>query len=343
MGTAAIISLIFAILSTAATVGAGIYSNQQNRQIAERNWEEADEAREDSQEFAQGQQETANRTTIEMFNAMDSPEAKRRQLENAGLSVGLMYGGGGQGGSAHSSAMSGTPSGGAANVAPFINPIFQAMQTPNETFKTLKEGKKTDAEIANTMKRNEEIDQKIEESKNRVNKLIEETKSERLKQTMQEIDNEQKELDLNYSKATYSDRVNLMTKQVEMLDKNIEKVTKEIDILDIEKSKKEELLAETIKSLRASTAKSLADASLSFARAATEKLNQKLIAAKTETEKQECNLIKQKIDEATAQTNILQNKAATGNFLRRSANKIIDSWNDVAEWLGIDIEIPSFE
>lgn len=131
MGVIEIISLIISALAVAGSVTSTVLANKTNKTINE-------ETREDQQQFARENAVTANKETRELYSGLYSPAAKAKQLREAGLSVGLMYGQGGAGGT---SSTSGVQAVSPSVAAPVINPAFgqtnlsellQALKTPSE-------------------------------------------------------------------------------------------------------------------------------------------------------------------------------------------------------------------
>lgn len=286
MATTAIIALIFAILGTAASVGTGIYANAQNQRIAEENWNQANASREDSQQFAAGQQENANRATINMFNTLDSPEARVQQLKNAGLSVGLMYGQGGTGGT-HSSAMAGAPAGGAANVAPFINPLVNLQQNPTEAIKELVEAEKASKEGNKAEKEAKKVDYEITEIIANTKKIEEQAKTEAVTRNFTNTQNKLAEKQLEFETATLDKRIEMVDENVNLIKQNVNKTRQEVKGLRIDNQYKGQLYQSTLnlneelqKKYIAETAKAVADEVLAKAEA-------KLTDAKTELTKEQ--------------------------------------------------------
>lgn len=140
--------------------------------------------------------ENAMQRTIQLYNMFESPEAQKKLLEKAGLSVGLMYGQGGSGGNLTSGAQAqaATP----PNYGRFTpNPIMDAhtasilaetAKKAAETENIKEDTKKKEAEAASTWKdldvkskqmivmenQIDEIKQNIIESQQKVDNMLEE-------------------------------------------------------------------------------------------------------------------------------------------------------------------------
>ena len=112
-----IFAIIMGVMAAVAGIGGIISQSQTNKKNEELN--EAN--REDQQRFSQIEAEKANTRTESLYGKLYSPEAKVKQMRNAGLSPGLMYGMGGAGGtSSTQGAQASTPS----NAAPVMNPVI---------------------------------------------------------------------------------------------------------------------------------------------------------------------------------------------------------------------------
>lgn len=289
MGTMAVLGLIFAVLGTVASVGTGLYANAQNQRIAERNFEEANKAREDNQQFMQEQQLSANNATIQMFNAMDSPAAKRAQLENAGMSVGLMYGGGGAGGSAHSSAMAAAPAGGAANVAPFLNPLLDITKTPTEAIKEMVESEKT-------KKEEKKVETEIDRTYAETRKIEEETKTEVVTRNYTATQTKIAELQLQFEAASYQTKLNILENERVMISENIRKTRAEIKRQNIDNKYAGKLYQSTLDLNNELRNKYIAEQTKTLADTALARAEEKLTNQKTETEKWNTQKVEQEVE-----------------------------------------------
>ena len=129
-----LISLVFSIIATGAEMAITEHQNNQNIQLQQ-------DTLHQQQEYATQAAERANDTTAEQYNMLYSPAARRRQLNDANLSVGLMYGGSGSFGQGSTAAQAATP----ATSLPYINPLLQPGQMGNvmNALKTITEAENT--------------------------------------------------------------------------------------------------------------------------------------------------------------------------------------------------------
>lgn len=219
MGTAAIILGILGLLGSIA--GTWI-SNTQNQQINQQQQKHNIQVLQSQQQFAREEAEAADQRTRNLYYDLQSPEAIRKQLEQAGLSVGMMYGQGGLGGHMSSGAQAATPA--SMNTTPIgmqsllglnsMAPIQDAMTQDALRQKTLAEA----AEIRSRIPKNE---QQVLEIQENINKMRAETQTElaRLQQVI---------ADTNVKNATEAE-IKARTAYQETLNKiaNIDLTTKD--------------------------------------------------------------------------------------------------------------------
>lgn len=210
------------------------------------------------QDFANEQAEKADARTRALYNDLQSPEAIRRQLEQAGLSVGMMYGQGGVGGHMSSGAQAASPMPlnhasipmGSILDAQTANMIANTLKTEAETKKTNAEAKKAESEIPKNEKTALLLDEQINKTRAEVqtemaklNQIIAETNVSKATESeikartaYQETLNEIANIDLSTR-----DAINHAT--LEQLETNIQKLHQEsaklgLDIEIVEKTKK---------------------------------------------------------------------------------------------------------
>lgn len=123
------------------------------------------------QNFAANQARLADLRTRALYNDLQSPEAIRKQLEKAGLSVGMMYGQGGMGGTMSSGAQAASPSAAGASIfghtplgmeAAAILQNMKKNEAETENIKSQTELNK--AELPKKQKEIEQIEQNIKNS-----------------------------------------------------------------------------------------------------------------------------------------------------------------------------------
>ena len=96
-------------------------STKQQKELMDRAWEYEKEGMGIQYQYGQMAANEAQRRNLEMWNSTNF-EQQRKHMENAGLSVGLMYGGGGAGSTSTAGGQATQPSG------PTSNPIGMALQ-----------------------------------------------------------------------------------------------------------------------------------------------------------------------------------------------------------------------
>lgn len=325
MGTFAILAaIISAVVGAISAIGTTAFNAEQQQDANAANIAAAEKMQQQNQAFNRQSAEAANAETRRQYWDLYSPQAKVNQLKQAGLSVGLMYGGSGLGGGGSTAAQAGSSNA----IAPTIQPTFMqdilgsmlsAAQTPSEIAKKAAETEGTKAGTKKTYKEMDAIDQSITESNQRIkesNAAIEkitaeaQTEQERkigqqLQNRHSEIDIENAKLELDFNKATYEDRQKL-------IHTGLDKIMKECDILDEQlKQEKvntkyaEQLKKEEIKNMQASRNKMVAETALTWMKTETEKYEQDLLEwqkyetiAKTNKNFREAEAIKKDIEKA---------------------------------------------
>ena len=217
--TFAIISAILAAISGIGSIISNSIANKKNRELAIEN-------REDQQNFAEKEAVKANTRTENLYNQLYSPAAKVSQLKNAGLSVGLMYGTGGTGGSSSTSgAQANTPS----SSAPVMNPLID-----KSIMGTLLQNMTNFADLKKEESTKNKIDAEV--------KLIEEeTNTQILTQNSIELDNKLKEIDLQYKDDSMQSSIDKLKAETTAIEANYKKTLKEIEALQIDVDNKQKL------------------------------------------------------------------------------------------------------
>lgn len=241
----AIISLVMSVVMTAGEVAAQAHANKENK-------ENQQQLLNQQQQFATESAAEANRVSEEQYMTLYSPIARVRQIKEAGLSPGLIYGGTGVGGSGGTTAQAATPSPTSAT----INPLLQSGQMNNvmNALKTLTEAKNTAEDTKNKVQTRTmvkaEIDKiymDIKETEANTKKIQEETKTEVITQNFQILQNKLAELDVKFQNETFEKRVQTIEEEYNLIKENIKKTGKEIDVMDIEYKWKPKLYENTIK------------------------------------------------------------------------------------------------
>lgn len=209
-----LIGAIITAITTAISTGVGVWQQKRQHQLNE---ESAD---------------NADARTRALYNDLESPAAKRQQLEEAGMSIGMMYGGGGglSGGLASGAQAAPTQQAGGAEILAMLPQLVQSLTNM----------KKSDAEIANIKKDTElkdaEIQKKTEETtytkaltaeKNLTNALINPTFELNAEQTRALTAKYWEEknallLENEFNEKTMQDRVESIKKYNNLLDSQIQ-------------------------------------------------------------------------------------------------------------------------
>ena len=307
-------SLIIAIFSAiVAAVGMGVNlwqqhnANQQNIQIQKdinqqnaelqqsinnQNIQHQQLTLEDQQEFSRQAAAQSDAYTRGLYNDLYSPQARVKQLKQAGLSVGLMYGQGGTGGTTSTSgAQAATPSIQPAMAqaprmnAPVINPALMNVTDLLKALADLPANIKTEKEIEVMDKQKNLIDKQISQIEAETNTTI-------LSQTGIELDNQIKELDIKLKTGSLDNNIKMLDEQVKQIKTINEKTVEEIKGLKIDNDNKQAMYDLAKKQAAQSIAESISKVALNNA----EKI---LTNAKTITEEkvreeieERCNLLK---------------------------------------------------
>lgn len=342
----ALMGVIGAVVGGLSSLGTTAYNAEQQQQANEANIAAAEKMQQENQAFNRQSAEIANAETRRQYWDLYSPQAKVNQLKQAGLSVGLMYGGSGMGGGGSTAAQAGSSNAIAPTIQPtFMNDILGSMiagaGAPSEIAKraaetegTKAETNKTNTEISAIEQSIKESNQRIKESEASIEKIIAEAQTEQerkigqgLQNRHSEIDIENAKLELDFNKATFKDKQNL-------IHTSLDKMMKEYDILDEQlKQEKvnteyaEQMKKEEIKNLQASRNKMVAETALTWMKTETEKYEQDLLEwqkyetiAKTNKNFREAEAIRKDIEKAEAEIDNL-----------KSMRKKIDAETDSAK------------
>lgn len=230
-------------------------SRKDQEKLMEKAWEYEKEGMGMQYQYGQAAANAAQQRNLEMWNQTNF-EAQRQHMENANLSVGLMYGGGGQG-AVSQGGQATQPSG------PTSNPVGMALQYKQieqqneaiksqtmlnqaEAAKALAEAKKTggvDTKKAETEIQWQEIENRIQESREQITSSNVTESKANAKKAMEEF--KQAMLNTEYLNETQQQRIQTITDQLALIQKQglkeeavidltntqAGKIRKEIDIL----------------------------------------------------------------------------------------------------------------
>lgn len=226
--------------------GKGSSSKDQER-LMEKAWEYEKEGMGMQYQYGQAAADAAQRRNMEMWNQTNF-EAQRQHMEKAGLSVGLMYGGGGQG-AVSQGGQATQPSG------PTSNPVsmalqYQQIEQQNEAIKSqtmlnqaeaakaLAEAKKTggvDTKKAEYEIKWQEIENKIQKSREQITASNVTEANANAKKAMEEF--KQAMLNTDYLDKTQQERIQTITDQLALIQKQGLKEESVIDLTNAQASK----------------------------------------------------------------------------------------------------------
>lgn len=229
----------------------GLFGNgnsiKKQKELMDKAWEYEKEGMGIQYQYGQMAANEAQRRNLEMWNSTNF-EQQRAHMENAGLSVGLMYGGGGQG-AVSQGGQATQPSG------PTSNPVamalqYQQIEQQNEAIKSqtmlnqaeaakaLAEAKKTggvDTKKTETEIKWQEIENRIQESREQIaSSNITEAKANAQK-AMEEF--KQAMLNTEYLDKTQQQRIQTVTDQLSLIQKQGLKEEAVIDLTNAQASK----------------------------------------------------------------------------------------------------------
>lgn len=230
-------------------------STEQQKELMDKAWEYEKEGMGMQYQYGQAAANAAQQRNMEMWNQTNFG-AQRQHMEDAGLSVGLMYGGGGQGATSQGGQAT-QPSG------PTSNPVGMALQYKQieqqneaiksqvmlnqaEAAKALAEAKKTggvDTEKTESEIKWQEIENRIQESREQIASSNIKEAQANAKKAMEEFN--QAMLNTEYLDKTQQQRIQTVTEQLSLIQKQglkeeavidltnaqATKIRKEIDIL----------------------------------------------------------------------------------------------------------------
>lgn len=222
-------------------------STKDQKKLMEKAWEYEKEGMGIQYQYGQAAADAAQRRNLEMWNQTNF-EAQRRHMENAGLSVGLMYGGGGQG-AVSQGGQATQPSG------PTSNPVAMALQYQQieqqnaaiksqtmlnqaEATKALAEAKKTggvDTKKTESEIKWQEIENRIQESREQIAASNVTEANANAKKAMEEF--QQAMLNTDYLDKTQQQRIQTVTDQLSLIQKQGLKEEAIIDLTNAQASK----------------------------------------------------------------------------------------------------------
>lgn len=327
MGTFAIISLIFGVIMSAVSIASTAHANKQNEEIAK-------EMQEDQQQFNAQQAENANEMQRQNYWDMYSPASKAQQLRDAGLSVGLMYGGGGVQGSGAGGyqAQSSAPS------VPMMNPLVQGGQMGEmmNMLKTVTESKKTTEEAKNLETEREKMNAEMSKIFSDIQRNNSEIDLNGVKKSQMELQNVSQNLQNMFDATTYNDRVQSVEQAVTNMQKQWEIYEEQVKGLNIENSMKEKLLTAQYNLMVSQAADEWskvglnnANAELAKEKTSLTKIDEALHAAQAAKNVQEIKYLEAQKDKAEKEVNLTQAYINYWNAVTEREQWYIDNFEEI--------------
>lgn len=223
-------------------------SKKDQEKLMEKAWEYEKEGMGMQYQYGQMAANEAQRRNLEMWNSTNF-EQQRSHMENAGLSVGLMYGGSGAGSTSTTGGQATQPSG------PTSNPVAMALQYQQieqqnaaiksqtmlnqaEAAKALAEAKKTggvDTKKTEYEIKWQEIENRIQESREQIAASNITEANANAKKAMEEF--KQAMLNTDYLDKTQQQRIQTITDQLSLIQKQGLKEEAIIDLTNAQASK----------------------------------------------------------------------------------------------------------
>lgn len=237
---------LFLLMATvlSAVIGAVSTANA-NRE----NMENANEQLQNQQGFSHEEAELANQRAVENYWETQSPQSRVQQYKDAGLSVGLMYGGAANGG-VNTSPMASTPG---ANL-PIMNPLLG--NGLNDMFENIKKLSETENISEDTEKKKQEVENMksvIEVNNATIEKIAKENGLTEVLTQNSQLDGTLKQIEIEVQNATKEGRIQIVATQLNNMQKEGEKLLKEIEGLKIDNENKQALYNATLNKMAADT------------------------------------------------------------------------------------------
>lgn len=238
---------LFGILAVVLSAVIGAISNSiTNAQ----NQQNANDQLANQQQFSHNEAELANQRALENYWATQSPESKVQQYKDAGLSVGLMYGGNAGGGIGVTSQAQ-TPG---ANLPVMQSPMQNGL---NDLFENIKKMQETENIGEDTEKKKQEIENlksEIEVNNETITKIATENNLTEVLTANAKLDGLIKEIEVEVSEGTKENRIQIVAEQLNNMKIEGEKMLEEIEGLQIDNENKQRMYDATLKKMTAETA-----------------------------------------------------------------------------------------
>lgn len=328
MGTIGIFTLIASVLMGIAGIASTAKANKQNIENQQKMLER-------EQAFATESAEKANEETRAQYYELHSPAAQVQQMKDAGLSPALFYSGGGGGVVGNAAAQAQSPQ---LN-APLVNPLVKGneMNMLSDVMQQATENELTKAETKSTYQGIENMKQQIKESEAVINKYEKEAHNTEVSTKNLDLQNKMAEFDVQIKEATVKDAIEMIKKQRELIEKNVEETIEIINGLRIENSKKEEMINAQIRKMNAEINKLGKESFLIEAQTLVAEAEEELKKAEKKLTDKQREEVEQKIRIVKVQANKIEFApwtAESSGWIDKCINIAIDGCNDLIHQLG---------
>ena len=229
------------VLSAIAGVASTSLTNRQNKQ-------NADEQLANQQNFSHNEAELANQRALQNYWETESPEARVKQLKDAGLSTGLMYGGSSAGGVSVTSQAT-TPS---ATLPIMQNPM-SGLGDMFQQLKTLKESENIGESTEKIKEETNKIKSDIEMNNATIEQIATQNNLTNVMAANAKLDGVIKQVEVEVAQETKQNRIDIVKTQLDNMVKEGNKMLQEINGLKIDNENKQKIYNATINKMSAET------------------------------------------------------------------------------------------
>ena len=216
----------------------------------EQNSQNANEQLAKQQQFSHNEAELANQRMLDNYWSTQSPEARVKQIKDAGLSVGLMYGGNAAGGGVNAGTQAQTP---AANLPIMQKPFAGGL---NDLFENVKKMTETESIGAGTEKTKQEIDNlknQIQVNNATIEQIATQNNLTHVLTANAQLDGVLRQIEVEVQSNTKDSRIKIVSQQLENLQREAEKMLKEIEGQEIDNENKQKMYDATVAKMSAET------------------------------------------------------------------------------------------
>lgn len=240
MGTFAILASVLSIVIGAVST---IVTNSQNKELAENQLA-------NQQEFAHNEAELANERYLDNYWATMSPQSKVQQYKDAGLSVGLMYGGAGAGG-VSTGAQAQTPG---STVPVMQNPLSNGINDLFQNLKTMSESENISEDTEKKKQEVENLKSIVEVNTATIEQIAAQNNLTNVMTMNAKLDGILKQIDIDIQDATKTNQIESVATNLQNLKIEGGKLLQELEGLNIDNTNKQQMYNATVNKMAAETA-----------------------------------------------------------------------------------------